>query len=338
MRSLRLLAMNARRRVKVCAAWSALALLGCEGPLSTLTPAGQGAERIARMFWWMAGGTIVIWLAVVGLAVYAVFVAPKRHAGKAARRLIVVGGVAVPVVVLTGLLIYGLASLPPLMAPAPDGSLTVLVTGEQWWWRVRYRVPGHDPVELANEIVVPVGEPVEFHLDSHDVIHSFWIPSLGGKVDMIPGHRTRLTLEPTEIGVFRGVCAEYCGTSHAWMGFSVMVLAQEHFAHWLARQAEPARSPSEPLAIRGQESFIVNGCGACHTIRGTAAQGVVGPDLTHVGSRNTLAAGLLDNSPNAFWRWIAYTNELKPGVYMPAFGMLPSDDLQALAAYLESLQ
>jgi cytochrome c oxidase subunit 2 len=286
----------------------------------------------------MIAGAILIWLAMVGLAIYTIHLEHEPHSLRGAKFLILGGGVIAPTIVLIGLLAYGLAILSDLLAPAPEGSLKVAVSGEQWWWRVRYPLPGGGTVELANEIRLPVGERVEFQLESPDVIHSFWIPSLGGKIDMIPGRKTRLTLEPTRTGVFRGACAEYCGTSHAFMHFSVVVLEKDDFARWLAHQAEPAQEGTAPLAARGQELFLANGCGACHTVRGSLAEGVVGPDLTHVGGRLSLGAGILPNSPPAFQRWIAETQKVKPEVHMPAFGMLPAEELQALAAYLDGLQ
>jgi len=332
-----------RRRGRDARQWvvsAALLLAGCSGPQSALDPAGRGAERIADLFWWMAVGAAIIWLAVVSLAVYAIHLEREPHSLRGARLLIIGGGVVVPTVVLAGLLAYGLALMPDLLTPAPEGSLKIAVSGEQWWWRVRYLTSGGNDVtvELANEIRLPVGERVEFHLESPDVIHSFWIPSLGGKIDMIPGRKNRLALEPTRTGVFRGACAEFCGTSHALMSFYVVVLEKADFAAWLAHQREPARAPAEPLAMQGQELFLANGCGACHTIRGTPADGVVGPDLTHVGSRLSLGAGILPNDPEAFLRWIAHTEDVKPEVHMPAFGMLPSEELRALAVYLDKLE
>jgi cytochrome c oxidase subunit 2 len=287
----------------------------------------------------MAAGAGIIWLAVVSLALYS-FCHSESYGHGRASILIIGGGAALPTVVLAGLLAYGLSLMPALLAPAPVGSLKIAVSGEQWWWRARYLTSGSNDgaIELANEIRLPVGEHVEFHLESPDVIHSFWIPSLGGKIDMIPGRLNRLTLEPTRTGVFRGVCAEYCGTSHALMSFYVIVLEKEDFATWLEHQKEPARAAVQPLAVRGQELFLANGCGACHTVRGTPADGVVGPDLTHVGSRWSLGAGILANEPDAFLRWIAHTEDVKPGVHMPAFGMLPLEDLRALAAYLDGLE
>lgn len=317
----------------------ALPLAGCDGVQSTLAPAGRGAAQIAELFWWMAGGAAVIWTAVIGLAVYSLRVEPRSHSRRAAW-FIVGGGAVVPTVVLAGLLIYGLALLPDLLEPAPDGSLTIAVSGEQWWWRVRYLPPdgGGSAVPLANEIHLPVDQPVNFQLGSPDVIHSFWIPPLGGKMDMFPGRTTRLTLTPTQTGRFRGACAEYCGTSHALMNFYVVVEEKDEFERWLEHQAQPAQEPAGPVAERGRELFLSNGCGACHTIRGTAADGRVGPDLTHVGSRLSLGAGILPNDPEAFVRWISRTEAVKPGVHMPAFGMLPAEDIRALAVYLDGLE
>jgi cytochrome c oxidase subunit 2 len=157
-------------------------------------------------------------------------------------------------------------------------------------------------------------------------------------MDMIPGRRTRLALEATRTGLFQGVCAEYCGTSHALMKFSVVILEKRDFMRWLAHQAAPARTPAEPLARRGQELFLQNGCSACHAVRGTPAAGVVGPDLTHVGGREGLGAATLPNERDDFVRWLASIESLKPGVHMPAFGMLPAEDLHALAAYLDGLE
>ena len=313
-------------------------LTSCAGPQSALAPASRSAERIANLFWGMTAGSVVVLIAVIALTIYALRVRSGTISERRARVLIIGGGALVPTLVLAGLLIYGLAMLPGLMAPAPPGSLRIVVTGEQWWWRVRYEPPGGEPIEAANEIRLPVGEPVQFELDSPDVIHSFWIPALGGKVDMIPGRRTRLALEPARTGVFRGVCAEYCGTAHAHMAFDVVVMEKPAFAGWLAQQRRPAAEPLDPLAARGRDHFFANGCAACHAIAGTGARGHVGPNLTHVGSRLSLGAGTVRNEPDGFIRWIQQTNQLKPGVHMPHFGMLPRDEVHALAAYLESLQ
>jgi cytochrome c oxidase subunit II len=310
---------------------------GCGGIQSTLDPAGREAKSISDLFWLMTAGAVFIWLAMISLTIYAAR-ARSEASHHRDRFLIIGGGAVVPTVVLTVLLVYGLAPIPTLLAPAPAGSLKIVVSGEQWWWRVRYFPPGGESFELANEIRLPVGEPVQFQLDSPDVIHSFWIPSLAGKIDMIPGRVTYLSLQPTKIGVYRGACAEYCGTSHAFMNFYVEVMRKEDFSSWLVQQTQFSQPPAEPNAARGQELFLANGCNACHTVRGTPARGVIGPDLTHVGSRLSLAAGTMPNEPDAFQRWIAHTSEVKPAVNMPSFHMLPPEDQRALAAYLEGLK
>lgn len=305
---------------------------------SALEPAGLAAVQLRDLFWWMAAGGAVIWFAFIGLGVYSLRARSESKTQRRANLLIVGGGAIIPTVVLGFLLMYGLAHLPSLLAPAPSGSLRIAVSGEQWWWRIRYQPAGIPAIDLANEIRLPVGQPVEFRLESPDVIHSFWIPSLGGKMDMIPGRVNRLSLNPVRTGIFRGVCAEYCGTAHAQMAFPVVVLTKEEFERWMEHQSRPAAAPSEPINIRGRELFLANGCGACHTIRGTPADGVVGPDLTHIGSRLSLGAGILSNQPDKFVRWIADARREKPGVHMPPFGMLPAQDLQALAVYLKGLE
>lgn len=211
------------------------------------------------------------------------------------------------------------------------------MTGERWWWRVEYRAADGTTATLANEIRLPVGQRTGFTLETADVIHSFWIPPLGGKMDMIPGRVTELVLEPTETGTFRGGCAEYCGTAHALMAFPVVVMEPDAFDAWLARQAEPAPQPRSDIERRGRDLFLGYGCGGCHAVRGTPAEGRVGPDLTHVGSRLSLGAGVLDNDRDAFRHWIAETELVKPGVTMPSFPM-PEDDLAAIAAWLDGLE
>ena len=309
----------------------------CGGAQSALDPAGRDAERIANLTTWLTAGLVLIWTLVVGLALYASFAAP-RLSPAAARGFILGGGVVFPVVVLSVLLVFNLSELRGLLAAAPPGGMSLEVVGTQWWWRVRYIVPGREPIELANEIRLPVGRRVNVRLESADVVHSFWIPSLAGKIDMIPGRINRLALEPTRTGTFRGACAEYCGTSHARMNLVAVVTGQEEFDRWLAEQARPAVPPGTEAARRGEEAFFERGCATCHTVRGTRAVGAAGPDLTHVGSRETIAAGLLPADRQAFERWISRTRALKPDARMPAFAALPPDVLSDLSAYLVQLQ
>ena len=302
----------------------------------------------------MAGGAFIVCAIMTWLAWSALRGRVSRHTAAQARRYVIGGGVIFPTVVLATLLAHGLGRMPALLAPAPPDALRITVSGEQWWWRVRYHLPDGGEVELANEIRLPVNEPVLFELESPDVIHAFWIPSLGGKIDMIPGRRTRLVLHPTRTGTFRGQCAEFCGDSHALMAFPVVVSGRPDFDAWLAAQARPAapaaaaavdpgdpaekNAPDATLLARGRDAFLLNGCAACHRVRGTEARGRVGPDLTHVGSRLTLGAGTLPNDRAALERWLTEPDRVKPGVLMPHYRMLPREDLGALAAYLKSLE
>ncbi|WP_047813651.1 cytochrome c oxidase subunit II [Rhodopirellula islandica] len=303
---------------------------------SALDPAGVGADSIADLFWVMLFGGSLIWLIVVGLAVYAI-VFPGQHDQKKTRMLVIGGGAVFPTLVLTALLAYGLAMLPELQRPAPDGSQVIEVTGVRWWWRVVYQTTDGNKVETANEIHLPVNEPIEFKLKSDDVIHAFWIPSLGGKIDMIPGRENRLKLVPNRIGVYRGVCAEYCGEAHTQMAFDVMVESREDYDEWLRQQKTPAVEMSG-LAKRGQRVFESSGCGACHAIRGTSSDGVVGPDLTHFGSRRSIGASVMPNNPDNLTRWVTETHRIKPGVEMPTFEVLNDAELQSLVRYLGELK
>jgi cytochrome c oxidase subunit 2 len=321
---------------------SCIALLpGCDSARSALAPAGTEAHDVAQLFWVMVIGAAIVWTAVIGVALYVSRAGHGAREDRAVRWLIVGGGVITPTLVLGALLIYGLQLMPQLREPGSADGLRVEVSGEQWWWRVRYvRNGGAGPidVELANEIRLPLGRRTEFRLGSPDVIHSFWIPALGGKVDMTPGRITTLVLEPTRAGTYRGVCAEFCGASHAFMEFEAVVMEPGAFEAWLQQQSAPAIAPVSASARRGLQVFERNGCGACHRVRGTDFDGPVGPDLTHVGSRLGLAAGTLPNDAAGFRRWITRTHALKPDALMPAFDMLPAEELDDLALYMESLQ
>lgn len=310
----------------------------CTGVQSSLEPAGREAARIADLFWLMAIGAVVVWLGVIVLALWAVRARPEKQTLRRSRLIIVGCGAVFPTVVLTALLVYGLRPIPDLVGPAPEGSLKISVSGEQWWWRMTYQTATGQTFTLANELRLPVGETVALELNSPDVIHSFWIPSLAGKMDMIPGRTTRLVFRPNKTGIFRGVCAEYCGESHAFMAFPVVVQEKNEFDNWMAQQLAPAQQPSDELADRGAQLFLANGCGACHTARGTAASGLIGPDLTHFGSRLSLAAGTAQNDTQSLERWITHTNDLKPGVLMPEFHMLSMQDVHAISVYLKGLK
>lgn len=313
----------------------ALLLSGCEGPQSSFVHAGEDAATIGRQFWVMISGAALIWAIVMGLALYAMLLRPDRRHGRHVSFWVIGGGVAFPSVVLLALLVWGLSTMPGLHAPTRDESADrIEVSGERWWWRVRYVSADGTSIESANELRLPLGRRIDIELVSPDVIHSFWIPSLGGKLDMIPGRRNRYSLKPTQLGVFNGVCAEYCGTAHAQMLFKAVVMPVDEFERWKHAQAEPAITQTG----KGLDAFIANGCGACHTIRGTQARGFIGPDLTHVGGRLSLGAGILPMEAAALRRWITHTAQTKPGVLMPNYAMLPPDEIEAIAHYLDRLE
>jgi cytochrome c oxidase subunit 2 len=248
-------------------------------------------------------------------------------------------GIFFPAVALTGLLGYGVwVTRASIADPGEEGQLRIVVTGEQWWWRVHYPQVAGPAIETANEIRIPLGRSVQFELRSADVIHSFWVPNLGGKVDMIPGRTTFLRLGADREGVFRGQCAEYCGGPHALMAFFVIAMPPDEFDRWFERESQPVAEPPNPFLQRGRDLFLSHGCGGCHAVRGTPADGIIGPDLTHIGSRVSLAAGILPNNQGTLAGWIADTQTVKPNNLMPSFNIFAGEDLRAVAAWLESLK
>jgi cytochrome c oxidase subunit 2 len=312
--------------------------VACDGIQSALDPRGPQARELAELWWIMAAGAVVIWLFVIGCAIYATRIAPGERRNFAGTAFIVGGGVALPVVVLSTLLTYSflLAREP---AAVPGDGLRIEVIGKRWWWEVRYFPPGAAaPVVSANEVRLPAGEQVEVMLRSTDVIHSFWLPQLAGKTDTIPGRVNRMVIQAEAPGVFRGQCAEYCGGPHALMAFYAVAMPPEDHATWLEHEARPAPTPEDTFLAQGRELFLASGCGACHTIRGTPADGQLGPDLTHVGGRLSLGAGILPNNIGTIAGWIADTQHIKPGNLMPSFNTFSGVELRALAAYLESLE
>jgi cytochrome c oxidase subunit II len=334
--------MPARPCNKHAAAAALVPLGGCSGAQSALDPAGPHAAALAQATWIMVGGATAIFVIVMLLAGYAVYRQPERRLRVPSNALIIGGGLVFPVVVLTALLAYGVWLTGALRAPEDgamqEGALQVGVTGRMWWWEVRY--PGAregEAAATANEIRIPVGRPVTFSLTSPDVIHSFWVPRLAGKIDLIPGRETRLTVRADRAGVFRGQCAEYCGTQHALMSFHVVALEPEAFEQWLARLREPARPPASEGARRGQEAFLKEGCAECHTVRGVTQARLAGPDLTHLAGREWIGAGTLPNTPAMLARWIAEGERVKPGRAMPSFPHLEPATVEALAAYLSGL-
>lgn len=317
--------------------WASLMMLaGCSGRQSVLVPAGRDAEVLATLFWWMLGGAVVLWIVMNGLLVYVTRARARTVSPRTAEGFIIGGGIVFPTVVLAGLLSYALAEMP--RQRDLGSGLTVRIVGESWWWRVEYLRDGADtPVISANELRLPSGSRSEIKLAANGVIHSFWIPALGGKTDMIPGRETRMSLEPTQPGTYRGQCTEFCGLSHALMALNAVVMDPEAFDDWLDAQSHDAAAPVDAAAQRGRTVFAAEGCGACHTVRGTPAGGQVGPDLTHLAGRTTLAAGILPMDKPTLIQWLRTPETFKPGVRMPAYDHLTEADLSDLADYLMGL-
>jgi cytochrome c oxidase subunit II len=288
----------------------------------------------------MMVGSAIIFAVVVMLMLIAVVRnrgqrgdAPSRR--RVGSRLVVVAGAVIPAVVLTVLFVATVETLPPTAAARGGrGDLRIEVTGREWFWDVDYP---DEHFRTANEIHIPVGEPVSFGLRTDDVIHSFWVPRLNRKVDMIPGETNHVVLEANAPGTYRGQCAEFCGVGHATMGFTVIAQSKAAFAAWLADQERPAAAPATADLEAGQQVLLGSSCVYCHTISGTNATGRVGPDLTHVGSRQMIAAATLLNGPGQLGGWILDPQHVKPGNRMPATN-LTGPELQSLIAYLLSLK
>lgn len=330
--------MTARGMRQLSGALCVLTLAACTGEQSAFVPRGVEAERIDALFWVMTVSGTVIFVGVIVAAGLAMFGGQRVRHVLAGERFIAGAGIAFPVAVLSLLLVAGFLTMRAgAVGEGTEGGLRIAVSGERWWWRVTYLTEDGRQIESANELHIPVGQPVTLELTSADVIHSFWAPQLAGKLDMIPGRTNRLTLTATQPSISRGQCAEYCGGAHAFMSFHVVAQPPEEFAAWMANEAADAPAPQGASEARGAELFRQAGCGACHTVRGAGATGRIGPDLTHVGSRRSLAAATLPNDAAAFARWIVDNQHIKPENQMPAFTIFEEAELTDLSTYLEGL-
>ena len=315
------------------------ALAGCTSSQSAFVPQGAEAERIDTLLRVMTIGGGIIFLGVILVTAFAMLGGRRVRALLSSERFINGAGIAFPTTVLTVLLVYGFLIMGAgATNQAPANGLRIAVSGELWWWRVTYTDPDGNSFDTANELHLPVGEPVSIELTSADVIHSFWVPSLAGKLDMIPGRTNTLTVTATQPGITRGQCAEYCGGAHAFMSFHVVAQPREAFDEWMRREAGLALAPEGEAAERGAELFLSAGCGGCHAVRGTGANGTIGPDLTHVGGRRSIGAGMLPNDAAAFRQWIVDNQHIKPENKMPAYDIFSEAELDDLSAYLEGLK
>jgi cytochrome c oxidase subunit II len=330
----------ARVRVGLTAAAAVVALAGCSGNPNALAPRGQGAREIANLWWLMFGLATVVSLLVIGLLI-GTWVRSRRPDDEhevmdeqAGRRWILYGGIVLPVVVLLPVSFVTVRTGARIANPPLTGTMQVEVVGHQFWWEVRYL--GTDAV-TANEIHIPTDTEVELLLSSADVVHSFKVPNLQGTMDLNPHEVNSLVIDAHEAGTYRGFCGEYCGLQHT--GMQLLVVAQEpdEFETWLEANAAPRPPPDGELAERGEELFGALGCAGCHAVRGTAYDGAVGPDLTHLASRQTLGAAVVENNRGNLSGWVSNPQHIKPGNLMPP-SLVDGEELQALLAYLEGLE
>jgi cytochrome c oxidase subunit II len=298
---------------------------------SALHPASDEARAIGWLWWLMVIIYGLVFVITLGLAVAALRRGDEkqdRQAPGGPVKFVVISGIVVPAVILLAMLFFSLRTGSALRAPETEH--TIEITGRLWWWDVRYAESG---VVTANEIRIPAGSPVRLDLTSADVIHSFWVPNLHGKMDLVPGHINRFWIRADRPANYRGICAEFCGTQHALMGIDVIVMPPDEFDAWIAERAEPPAPPES----RGRALFFETGCAACHSIRGTEAIATVGPDLTHLASRRTLAASTLPNDTENLARWLVDPQSIKPGNLMPPTH-LRSEELEKLVAFLQTLR
>ena len=317
---------------------ASLPLAGCgTGIQSVLSPHGAQAGQIATLAWTLFAGGAIVLVIVIAATAFALRGSTRMRVLLAKDRTILALGLAFPVVVLSLLLGYGIFLMRAQLTVSDAGATRIEIVGEPWWWRVAYETIG-GRVASANEIRIPVGRQVTFTLKAADVIHSFWVPSLGGKVDMIPGRTTYLRLTAERAGTYRAQCAEYCGGSHALMALAVIAMPPAEYDDWLAREAALALLPTGPQERRGRDLFLAAGCGSCHAVRGTPAVGVIGPDLTHLGSRRSVGIDTLPLDATNLVRFIVDGQHIKPGNAMPPFRNLSDDEASAIAAYLLGLR
>jgi cytochrome c oxidase subunit 2 len=331
------------------AALVVLALPACSGDAPSILDPSSSAGRRVEGLWW-----VLFWISAVVVVVVTVFLLVamrrRRRAAQGRRdgeglgevdtrpvpwgdRFVVLAGVVVPGGILAGTFVYSLGVLGDLAGPPEEPALEVEVVGHTWWWEVRYP----NGVVTANEIHIPAGETVELALPTADVIHSFWAPELQVKKDHIPGVDNTLWVVADRAGRFRGQCAEFCGLQHAHMEFEVVALPPDEFEDWLDREAEPATEPQTEEAEQGSEFFATSSCAGCHTIRGTSAEGTLGPDLTHLADRETIGAGLIPLTPRNLDDFITDPQDDKRGVSMPPTELSP-DEVDAVVAYLMGLE
>jgi cytochrome c oxidase subunit 2 len=325
----------------VALAAMAAALAGCGGNQNALDPKSAAQHAIVHLWWWVLVGctigfTVVCFLLFLGWLRRNRTQLPFGGGDREGTALVIGLGIVLPIILLVGLFFWSdVVVIRSTAAPEPGSTrFTIDVIGRQWWWEVRY--PGTKAV-TANEIHIPVGVPVDVAGTTGDVIHSFWIPQLNRKIDLIPGRANHVLLEADEPGVYQGECAEFCGLQHAHMVATVIAQPRAQYEAWLANMSKPVRTPASAGERAGRAAFLAEPCASCHQIRGTPASGNVGPDLTHLETRQTLAAGTIPNDPSHLAAWIAAPQHFKPGNRMPTVP-LNGRQFGDMLTYLESLK
>lgn len=327
-----------------------LLLAGCERRQTFLYTAGTGAQSIAWLSWFV----FILFGVIVLVMWFLILWGIRRRRGSfdvhepvdvgGGHRWVGIGGFSIPVLILFVVFILslrGMAEFP--ISPDRNGSANptpdIRVIGHQWWWEVQYiGGPVDQRFTTANEIHIPVGQPVNLVLETADVLHSFWVPKLQGKVDLVPGYVNNLRLEATREGIFRGQCSQYCGAEHANMAVIVVAQQPKDYEAWRAHMVQPASQPSTPQEIQGQQIFLSAPCANCHAVRGTGAGGVVAPDLTHIAGRRGLASNMFPNDEADLEAWITHAQSLKPEVAMPNVTQFTGLELRALGDYLMHLK
>lgn len=325
-------------------------MAACTRPLPSFDVVTPRGREISDLFTAALAVSLLVFLLVVGVLTY-ILVRFRERPGQdgeppqvSGNRTLEITWTVVPAVILGIFFVLAVQTMRSVyadMSSAGGSALPIEVVGYRFWWEYRYRVDPSNPsstVVTANELRVPVGVPLRLEITAADVLHDFWVPQFGWKRDAVPGKVNVLPATVTRAGTWDGICTNYCGVQHAWMRIRVVAEPQEQFQAWLQRQAQPAAQPSTDLERRGQQVFLGNTCVSCHTVAGTAAQGQVGPNLTHVGSRTIIGAGILENSQQNLRRFVENAQAVKPGVLMPPYVTLAAADLDALAAYLWSLK
>ncbi len=335
---MRVAALGGRTLIGAAGSLVASATAAAQAPGSVFEPASPQAREIAGLFGLILAASVLVFLAVCGVLAYCLLRFRAQPGARAPAQVqgnmrLELGWTAAPAVVLAVVVALEVPGIFGAGA-APADALTVLATGNRFWWAFEFPSLG---IVTANELHIPVGAPVRVQLRSTDVIHSFWVPRLNGKTDLIPGQTNELVLHAEQPDTYVGQCAEFCGLQHAWMLLRVIAEPPAQFDDWVARERAPAAAPASDTARQGEQLFATHACGNCHAIQGTSAAGRAGPDLTHVASRETLGAGALPSSAVNLRRWVSNPQQFKPGAFMPTFRLADSD-LAALGAYLDGLR